>query len=206
MAGPTIMRLPHCRKRRYTGLTSTCAIRSTKSSVPSMNSSSAIAATSRRATASRTGQRRRAELQWHHRCHWHKSDRFGPFDHSGDQAPDQTKARRASTGLVCSRAVPPSLRLERVGLLGPTLGRDSMLNEWRVRKPFYAVECRLYWRLPTRVNRQAPEDLPLICSGERFSGGQSGHRRMIMEMPETRPATIKRPVWNAGRTLARSAR
>ena len=37
--------------------------------------------------------------------------------------------------------------------------------------------------------------------GKRAADGQCGHRRTIMELPETELNATKRPVWNAGRPV-----
>lgn len=46
----------------------------------------------------------------------------------------------------------------------------------------------------------ASASFPLLCVA-RFQHGHFGHRRTIMEMPQTESTSTKRQVWNAGRAV-----
>lgn len=66
----------------------------------------------------------------------------------------------------------------------------------------YRVIC--HWQYEsqmTNAGRQVPRGIPAYQTPKRHPDGHSGHRRVLMEMPETELTATKRPVWNAGRTV-----
>ena len=56
-------------------------------------------------------------------------------------------------------------------------------------------------RTPYFGSAQAPEPFVRDLARKRSEGGQCGHRRTTMEMPETELTATKRPVWNARKTV-----
>ena len=60
-------------------------------------------------------------------------------------------------------------------------------------------------RTPYFGSAQAPEPFVRDLARKRSEGGQCGHRRTTMEMPETELTATKRPVWNAQKNRGRKA-